>query len=291
MNILRYIAISFISGFTAIIPGVSGGTIFAIFGISEQLSNDINQLSNTLAKKFPKHILKSYNKIFTYSKLPFIIGVGSLISSLIYAKFIIFIGEPFEIFLRFLFLGLVIFSLPTLWSETKQIKNTSTSPTNTRYIYAVLGFVFALVLFKQNDSLVNIGKIDYNSFSYLLNFFIVSFIAGITGILPGISGTNIFILGGLFDDYLLFTSNIANYQLQYVIFILATILGSIVAAKCTTWLFKHYRVKFFGLMTGLTASTILMIWSNPFTSSVNIIQMFCGLMLSYSLIKSLNKNA
>ncbi len=287
MEILRYIAISFVSGVTAVIPGVSGGTIFAIFGISEQLANDIDNLSGEVITSLPTKFKKLWSGILKYGQLPIIIGLGSLISSLFYAKVIVVFGEPLEIFLRFLFLGLVIFSLPTLWHETSKNKLTK-SKSAMRYIYVALGFISAVLIFKQDSSIVEVTHVDYNSISYLIHFFLISLVAGITGILPGISGTNIFILGGMFEDYLRFSSNIGEYTLQYSIFILATIIGSIIAAKFITLLFKYFRSGFFSLMTGLTASTLLIIWTNPFTSIISFGQMIAGFTLAYLLITMLN---
>ncbi len=85
MEILRFIAISLISGITAVIPGVSGGTIFAIFGISEHMATDINGVVQSLSL-ITKSVPKMIKEIFRYGKLPFIIGIGSLISSLFYSN-------------------------------------------------------------------------------------------------------------------------------------------------------------------------------------------------------------
>lgn len=286
MEILRYIAISFISGLTAIIPGVSGGTIFAIFGISEQLADDISGLTNG----FFKNITSSFAGLITtfklHGQLPIIIGVGSLVSSLIYAKLIVTYGNSVEFFLRYLFIGLVIFSLPTLWIETSDPQSGRKYPQ--KYLYGCLGFILALFLFNANNSVISMDVTDYNSVQYLLYFFIVSLIAGITAILPGISGTNILIIGGVFVDYVLFSSKIGQYPLQYGVFIVATIIGSIVAAKCFTFLFKSFRQSFFSIMSGLTASTIVFIIAMPTTFGQSIQAIF-GFVLAYLLIKTLNQ--
>lgn len=286
MHILRYIAISFISGLTAIIPGVSGGTIFAIFGISEHLAEDINGLVENIFNRMP-----SFKKILTgiieHGQLPIIIGLGSLFSSLLYAKFLVSYGESIEYLLRFLFIGLVIFSVPTLWNETK-VNEEVGKKYHIKYVYVVLGFLVALILFNANEAVIDIDATDYNSASYILKFFLVSLVAGVTAILPGISGTNILIVGGFFEDYILFSSQISSYPVQYGAYLLAAIIGSIIAAKCFTLLFKYFRRGFFSIMTGLTASTIVFIWLLP-TTPGQIIQAIAGFGMSYLLIKTLNE--
>ncbi len=286
METLRYIAISFLSGLTAIIPGVSGGTIFAIFSISERMAEDINKLVAGLFDFSNYSIKNIFNLIIFHGKVPIIIGLGSLVSSLLYAKFLVSVGHQIEFFLRFLFIGLVIFSLPTLWRESKLVGQSHVQTKN--YIYVVIGFLLAIVLFNSNESLIDTQTTNYFSLSFLIKFLFFSLIAGITAILPGISGTNILIIGGVFEDYILFSSKIAEYPLQYSVYLIGTIIGSIIAAKCFTLLFKYFRAGFFSFMTGLTASTIVFIIALP-SDGLQIIQAIIGFGFSYLLIKSLNE--
>lgn len=286
MHILRYIAISFVSGITAIIPGVSGGTIFAIFGISEPLAEGINGLVETVFTQF-RSIKKIFAGVLKYGQLPIIIGLGSLFSSLFYAKVLVSYGASIESLLRFLFIGLVLFSLPTLWAETKT--DTNDKSYTIKYVYVIIGFLVAIVLFNSDDAVISSFSLDYFSPLYLSQFFLVSLIAGVTTILPGISGTNILILGGVFEDYIIFSSHIGTYPLQYTVYLIATIIGSVIAAKFFTILFKKFRRGFFSIMTGLTASTIVFIWANPFTSISSAIQAIIGIVFAYLLIKTLNE--
>ncbi len=286
MQNLRYIIISFISGLTAIIPGVSGGTIFAIFGISEHLAEGINGLvESVFGNKL--QIKKIWAGVLKHGRLPIIIGLGSLFSSLFYAKVLVSYGPSIEYLLRFLFIGLVIFSLPTLWSETRTDKDENRRYP-IKYLYVVIGFLIAFLLTHQNEAVIELDKVDYNSVSYIIKFFLISLVAGITAILPGISGTNILIIGGVFEDYIIFSSHIADYPIQYAAYLLAAIVGSIIAAKCFTLLFKYFRRGFFSIMTGLTASTIVFIWAIPHTPG-QLVQAVIGFAVSYFLIKTLNE--
>lgn len=283
MNTLRYIIISILSGLTAIIPGVSGGTIFAIFGISEKLASDINDLTAALVQNIFSSFKGLVSGIKNYGKLPIIIGLGSLFTSILFANLVVEIGTYIEFFLRFLFVGMVVFSLPTLWSET----NSENKRQKFKYIYAIIGFLIAYFLFKNDNSLIEGNLDNYSSLLFNIKFFIISFIAGITTILPGISGTNIIILGGVYTDYILFSSNILEFWPQYTVFLIGTVLGTIVAASVIGLLLRKYRCEFFSLMTGLTASTIIVIWSNPLSSVANSIQALFGIVIAFVLIKTL----
>lgn len=286
METLRYLAISFVSGITAIIPGVSGGTIFAIFGISEHMAEDINGLVEGILGNLTTSFKNILAAVIKHGKLPIIIGLGSLVSSLFYAKVLVEYGHVIEYLLRFLFIGLVVFSIPTLWNETKVEEKQSKYPI--KYIYVVIGFLVALALFNANEAVIEINQTDYLSFSYLIKFFIISLIAGVTTILPGISGTNILIIGGVFEDYILFSSKITEYPIEYLTYLLATIIGSVIAAKFFTYLFKYFRRGFFSIMTGLTASTIVFIWALP-TTSADIVQSIIGFVIAFVLVKTLNE--
>ncbi len=286
METLRYLAISFVSGITAIIPGVSGGTIFAIFGISEHMATDINGLVEGIFGNLTKSFKNIINAVIKHGKLPIIIGLGSLVSSLFYAKVLVEYGDYIEYLLRFLFIGLVVFSIPTLWAETKVDEKHSKYPI--KYIYVIIGFVIALLLFNANEAVIDINQTNYLSFSYLIKFFLISLIAGVTTILPGISGTNILIIGGVFEDYILFSSQLSQYPIEYLTYLIATIIGSVIAAKFFTYLFKYFRRGFFSIMTGLTASTIVFIWALPHTSG-DVVQSIIGFIIAFVLIKTLNE--
>ncbi len=276
---VKFIFVSFLSGLTAVIPGVSGGTIFAIFDISEKLSDDINAIVHNILTIKKNNISSNISNLRYHYKLPLIIGVGSLISSIFYSSLIVKYGSTYANFLSFFFIGLVLFSLPTLWKETKLEKSQS----KIRYFYFIVAFLFSVVIFKI-DNLNSVEAVNYNSILFLLEFFIVSLIAGFTTILPGISGTNILILGGVFDSYILFSSNIPSYFIQYGIYLFATILGSIFAAKFFTILFSNFRRGFYSIMSGLTASTVVFIWINPLN---NFVQSILGFFLAYIIIKFL----
>lgn len=278
---IKYLFISFLSGLTAIIPGVSGGTIFAIFNLSEKLSTDINSLMHGILNFRKISIIKVISQ---HWKLPTFIGLGSLVSSILYANILVNYGSEYIYFISFFFIGLVVFSLPTLWRETSYEEGRN----NIRYLYLIIGFLISLIIFLYDNALIGISS-DYTSFWFMFKFFIISFVGGITTILPGISGTNILILGGVFEPYLLFSSNVVAYLPQYLIYLIATILGTIVAAKFFTILFKYFRRSFFSIMTGLTASTIVFIWINPFVSISTFSESLIGFICAYLIIKLLAK--
>ncbi|MFV0287854.1 MAG: DUF368 domain-containing protein [Mycoplasmatales bacterium] len=266
---VKYLLISFFSGLTSVIPGVSGGTIFAIFKISEDLTNSIKELTSLKWQRMKKNIA-----------VPLIIGFGSLVSAIIYANLFTVVIEDYNIFLRYFFIGLVVLSIPILMKETKAEKSKSK-----KNILFLLGFLIALVIFYISPD-VDSANNDVNSLGFYIEYFIVNFINGVTMIIPGVSGTNIIIMFGQYDNYLLFMSDFSGYLIQNIIFLIAVVLGSVFSSYLLSYIFKKYYAQFFSLMAGLTMSTVVFVYINPFS---NIIQAISGFIIGSGLIILVDK--
>lgn len=266
--------ISLISGVTAIIPGISGGTIFAIFKISEELTNSIKELTKFKKATFISNL-----------KTPLIIGLGSYVSSLIYANILISYVEQVKYFISYLFIGLIIFSLPLLWSETK--KNTQKS-NKSNYLLLILGFSIALLMYKLGNTLESSSSVNMNTFEYL-KYGLVSILAGVMTILPGISGTNIMLLFGEYNKYIYYSADFTKYLGPNLMFLFGTVIGTIISSYIISWLFRSYKTPFFATITGLTASTVIILAINPFVNFRSIIQSLIGFALGWLILSYISK--
>lgn len=281
MKTLKIILISFISGLTAVIPGVSGGTIFAVFNISEELTLQIKELTKFKKATFLKNL-----------KLPLIIGLGSYLSSLMYAKFFLTYFEMLKYFISYLFIGLIIFSLPILWSETKSVGSNKIKKLQKKsyinYIYFLIGLSIALIMYSFSTDETS-KTLDMNLIEYI-QYALVSMIAGVMTILPGISGTNIMILFGEYGRYVEYSANFGHYLLPNIVFLISTLIGTIASSYIIVLLFSKYKAPFFAIITGLTFSTIYVLFTNPFVSTYVFAQSFAGIIVGYLLINKLTQN-
>ncbi len=280
MKYLKYIFISLLTGITSIVPGLSGGTIFAIFNISEDLVSAIKKVSTLRIENIKK-----------YFALPLIIGMGSLLSSIIYAKLFVNIIDEWKYFLIFLFIGLILFSTPILLN---QAKNNDKLERKSLIIFTV-GIIITLAILSVSPS----STVTTNPYSplYLIKYTFISIINGMTMIIPGISGTNVLLIFGEYNNYINFTSNFTQYFLQNILFIISVMIGSILSSYILSYIFKRFRVRFFALIAGMNFAIIFYLLFLMFTqdifkqTSILIIftQSILGFILGYSIIKLSNR--
>ena len=169
-----------IVGIGAIAPGLSGSLLLVILGLYEKL---INSIAN-LFKNFKK------NLIFL---IP--LGIGIFLGIVTFSRLINFVLENYEIQTRLAFLGLLIGTIPLFFKEVKKKKKLN------KKHFLLMGIAFLLglgVLFSPS-----IGA------SETINIF-QSFLLGFIGIgatiVPGVSGTAVLSVLGLYDNWLDLTS-------------------------------------------------------------------------------------
>ena len=169
-------------GIADVIPGVSGGTIALISGIYEELIDSIDNLNFTSLLVLKKQGFSEFwVKINGRFLLPLILGIGSSI--------VLFSGIIHDLLIEYpipvwaFFFGLICGSIVLLLKQNKP--NSITSIT-----LLITGFVLAYSITQITPSG---GEV---SLPYL---FFCSMIAIIAMILPGISGSFIYILLGAYE--------------------------------------------------------------------------------------------
>ena len=159
--------IGILLGAGAILPGISSGVLCVIFGIYDKLINSIFGL------------LKNFKENFIYI-LP--IALGGIIGIFSVGNILKTLFNTFPIQTNFLFIGLILGSIPML---IKKI-NSNHSFKLSYLLFSVLTFAigYILVIIENNINIFNVS----NQVSY--NFLILSGILMSIGIvIPGISNT------------------------------------------------------------------------------------------------------
>ena len=212
-----------------IIPGVSGSVIAVIFGVYDK---SITALTN-LFKNFKKNIIYL-----------FILGSGILTGAIWFSNVMMFLYEKHEIITKFSFIGLILGGIPFLINEIKKKK---TEKINVKMFLITL--LFSLVLWYLSKNLINL-TININNSSKILNFFLLflsGFIYSVGKVIPGISGSFLLILIGMYEFVLSIMANpisavVTSFD-KILPFILGLIFGVIVLLK----LMKYLLDKKFGL--------------------------------------------
>ena len=213
-------------GIGNIAPGLSGGVIAVVLNVYDRLINGIKDIF-----KHPIKIVKSMWGLLVG------IVIGALISFVVIIKLI----ELFPIPLMMLFVGFIIGPIPQIYEKVKHEKKT---------FIDYFAFIFVILII-VSLSLVKSESGSFESVSPVALFFI-GVIAASTMIIPGISGTAILMVIGVFT-YLVETINglldaglafdislIFDYGVLLIPFGLGLVIGMVLLAKGVSKLFEKY---------------------------------------------------
>ena len=265
-NTVDYIKLFFKGVFMGIadaMPGVSGGTIALLLGIYEELISTISGLNFSLITKLKNNGFKSFWKSLNGNfLLTLVLGIG--ISLILFVKISANLLSSHPLYVWSFFLGLI---LATVYVIYKLIESWNL----VNIISTLLMIAFSIIL--TSDSL-NISD-DTNLF-YIL---ICGIIASSAMILPGISGSLILVILGV---YKILVEALDNLDIKIITsFIVGAIIGVISFSKILKWLFKKYKSLAYSIMLGLVIGSIEKIWpwNKSFSAELSNLNLFVSISL------------
>ena len=266
-NTSDYITLFFKGIFMGIadaMPGISGGTIALLLGIYEELIESISELKISLFSKLINKGFKSFwEKLNGNFLLVLVSGIGiSLISFVkISASFL----ESFPLFIWSFFLGLIFATVYVIYKLINQWHNLN-------FFFLIISIIFSIFLssFSAYDT-------DEISLLYIL---FSGIIASSAMILPGISGSLILVILGVYA-YLI--KALDNLEIIVIFtFISGAIIGLLGFSKILKYLFNNHRDATYTIMLGLVIGSIENIW--PWNKSFSTELSNLNLFLSISLV-------
>ena len=273
---LRIFFCGILMGIADAIPGISGGTIALLLGIYEELIGSISNFNINLFQNLKnKGIKYCWNKINGNFLLSLISGV--LLSLVSFVKIFSILIEKYPLFIWSFFLGLI---LATLFVINRNIKKWD-------IVNFILIFIFAFLTISL--SIINQSISENINLFYIL---ICGIIASSAMILPGISGSLILVILGV---YTLIINALNNLEYNIIlVFLIGCLIGIINFSKIIKWLFHNYRDYTFSIMLGLVIGSIHTVWPwrKSFTDDVtnqyiflSVIITIIGFVVIYSLEK------
>ena len=266
-NTSDYITLFFKGIFMGIadaMPGISGGTIALLLGIYEELIESISELKISLFSKLINKGFKSFwEKLNGNFLLVLVSGIGiSLISFVkISASFL----ESFPLFIWSFFLGLILATVYVIYKLINQWHNLN-------FFFLIISIIFSIFL-------SSFSAYDTNEISLLYILF-SGIIASSAMILPGISGSLILVILGVYA-YLI--KALDNLELIIIFtFISGAIIGLLGFSKILKYLFNNHRDATYTIMLGLVIGSIENVW--PWNKSFSTELSNLNLFLSISLV-------
>ncbi len=259
-----------IMGVANIIPGVSGGTIAVGLGIFDKLIDAINGIF-----KAPK------------KHLPFLIplGIGMVIGILAFSGIISFGLENYSFATNMFFVGLVVSSVPLIYSGSKE-KNFKP----VYYIYAVIGFlvVFLLALLEKQGVESTTQNVGY------IKLFVSGAIASSAMVIPGISGSFMMVLLGVYNVLLLALDTLKNWLMNpsdttlliesFKVLVplgIGIVVGVILIGKVIEFLFERFHSQTYLVILGLIFGSIYAILTSEatYSSGINTMVIISGVVM------------
>ena len=247
-NIFEYFKI-FINGiFMGIadaIPGVSGGTIALLLGIYEELITTISNIKISLFKILAKDGLSVFWKKGNFGFLfPLLIGI--ITSLIVFVNITQYFLDTFPLLVWSFFTGLII---ATTYVIYKKIENFELK----EFIIVIIASI-SLILFTKISNNEGLSSTDFSS----IYIFVCALLASSAMILPGISGSLVLVILGVYE-YLI--ESLINYNV-YVIstFIIGAIIGLLLLSKILKKLFLRHKDSTFSIMLGLVIGSVVNIW-------------------------------
>lgn len=247
MRYLLDVIRGFLMGSADVVPGVSGGTIALVLGIYERLVHAIRTGAGALASlvrgRF-REALDRAKQVEWAFLLPLLAGIALAIVSL--AAVVIHFLEEEPVGTAALFFGLVLGSIVIAWPRVKEW-------TSTRIALglgvAVVAFV---VLGLRSGEVVDPG---------LHLFFGAGAIAIVAMILPGISGSFILLMLGMYEAAIGAVDD--RLFLEAGVFLLGAVIGLALFSTLLDRLLTDHHDTVMAALIGLMAGSLRVLWPWP----------------------------
>lgn len=228
-------------GAVDLVPGISAGTIAFVTGIYEQLIHSIKSF-NIDALKLLKH--KGFSAAWRHINGEFLL---ILISGILFSLFSLagvmrYFLQAFPLQLWSFFIGLIVASVIYLLRQYPPKR------------FLEIGLLVVGMLASYSLSIASITTFEGN----YLSVFLAGSIALCAMILPGISGSFILVLLGL---YPVFINALVNIEIDFLLtFAAGGIVGLMLFSRLLSWLLYHYKHAVIATMCGFLMGSLSILW-------------------------------
>ncbi|HDP5789593.1 TPA: DUF368 domain-containing protein [Staphylococcus aureus] len=258
INILK----GFAMGTSDLVPGVSGGTIALLLGIYNQF---IASISGIFSRRFWPS--------FTFLS-PIIIGMLLAMGSL--SNLFNYLLSQHHIPTMFFFGGLIIGIVPYLL----KISNYKTSFTTKHYMMVIAGIAILIVITLMNNGDKHAGETLTLSTGLIIKYFIAGMCASSAMLLPGISGSFMLLVFGVYGTVMLSISEVVKLNFAGLPILLAVgfgvLAGFIISSKIIQYFLTHHKLMTFALIIGFVVGSLFAVFPGLPT---NIVMWFVSLVV------------
>ena len=247
---MKLIIYGIIIGIAKIIPGVSGSLLAISLGVYEKAIHTITHFFDN----------KKENILFI-TKL----SLGIIIGIVLFSKIILYLITNYYFYSVLLFIGLILSTI------IKQFKGLIINKKIVITSISILIIISNIPYFKLN--------IENNTI-----YFIAGIIEVFSTLIPGISGTALFISLGIYNNILELISNTLNINylitnfIKYILYILGMFSSFLVCSLLIDYLYQKHKNTFNNIVLGLSIGSIILLLLQ-LDYHLNIIRLLFGLFL------------
>jgi putative membrane protein len=275
-------------GITETIPGVSGGTIAIILGFYNDLIETIN------------HFTEDYKKYLKFI-IPLLIGTASGI--LLFSSIIDYLLTNHSFPTMLFFIGLITGIIPLIFLK---VKEPGEKLKVSEILLMVIPFLILIVISELKGVSITEPEEAINNINipFMIFIFFAGIIAAAALIIPGISGSFVLLLLGLYPLIIHAISSIKSLfsdssDITLLINILKVliplgigiIIGGLCMARLIEKLLKNYHKIIYSVILGLLSGSIVVLFKEPivYRSGISVIIIIIGIItLSLGAVLSYN---
>lgn len=214
--------IGFIIGIGKILPGVSGSVLAIRLNVYNKIVDTISNFFKDI-KNNSTFLLK--------------VGFGFIISTIVGSKILYFLFDKYEFYFKIIFSILIASGIPGLLKKSKPIP-----------VIILFSCIIWILLVIINGCITG----------YNINFFIAGIIESLSTIVPGISGTTIYLSLGWYDEILMMFSNLYMLEFMKIIPFFSGFLSiTLIIIKLIDFIIKKYNELFNTLVTSFVIVSII----------------------------------
>ena len=240
-------------GIGKIIPGVSGSVIAMSLGIYEKIINYLSSIFRNAKEKI-KYLLP----VFVGISLPIILG----------SRIILYFLNNYYFVTMMFFIGLMSGGIKPIFNEIKDKQSKKNIFIMT--IPIVVFLILDIILKKTRVT------IEYN----YINCIFLGIIEALSSLVPGVSGTAIMMMLGVYDKVLLTVSSIF-YIDKFLFFILGIILGILLISKTINYYLNNYKTETYYCIFSFCIFSVFIIFRSVLETELTFINFLLGSFLAY----------
>ncbi len=261
MKKIKEYVVNFINGFCMAladsVPGVSGGTVAFILGFYDKFITSLDDLFRgnwEKKKKAIKYLLK--------------LAIGWIVGFIIAVLFLASVFDKHIYEMSSLFIGFIVFAIPIVIKDEKD----SLKGKYKNILFALLGAALVIIITYLNRVVGGTFNIDAFNLATILYVFLAAMMAISAMVLPGVSGSTILLIFGIYIPIISKIKELLHFNLSVlpilIVFGLGVIIGILYFIKLLRKCLDKHRSATIYAILGMMVASIYSIIMGPTTLDV-----------------------